>query len=287
MSAHIEWSLAPQGTDEWLAVRRGLLTGSMAKVAREKVIVQRAKAGKIDKKTGEILEPDRPEILGPSAACTLYARNLARERVGGKPQDVYANAAMRLGTEQEPVARRAYEDRTGNMVEEVGFAFTSDLRFGCSVDGLIHRPIPSSRLRLWECKTIVSSDMLFDAVIDGDISAWIDQITFNIWILGAEACELYLHVWDLPELSRIFVVERDENAIQALEDDMVAFERTVSAYEAQLLKAMGMQALQDKAPAMETVDLTGNPPLDIKPAKPAAMAAPASTTTQALLSPAF
>ena len=86
---------------------------------------------------------------------------------------------------------------------------------------------------------MVSSDTLFTAVVEGDISSYRGQCIFNMWLLGAEATELYLHVWDIPELSRLIVIERDESEIQQLEDDMVEFDRLVSGYEAKLLKAMG------------------------------------------------
>ena len=249
MSAGILWNLAPQGSEEWLAARRGLVTGSIAAIAREQVVVQRAKAAKVDRKTGEVVEAERPEILGPSAACLLKARDLARERVGGRPQDIYTNAAMRLGQAEEPVARIAYEDRTGYLVEEVGFAFTEDRRFGCSVDGLIHRPGSSSRApRIWECKTIVSSDLLFKAVIGGNVSEWIDQCLFNMWLLTADAVELYLHVWDLPELSRIVVIERDEAEIEAIEADMVDFEAMVAGNEALLRRALVGIEFTDPSP---------------------------------------
>lgn len=255
MSANILWSLAPQGSDEWLEARRGIVTGSIAAIAREKL------------KGGE-----------PSKACILKARNLARERVGGKPEDTFKNAAMRLGTEEEPKAREFYEDRTGFMVEEVGFAYTEDRRFGCSVDGIVHMPEPSPRPWLWECKTIVSSDLLFKAVIDGDISEWVDQCTFNTWLLTAAGCRLYLHVWDLPELSREIVIPRNEAAIEALERDMVAFERMVAANERALLAALGRIERADP--------VVSNPPWSVEPARPAPQAAPA-TPTPALLAPTF
>lgn len=256
MSASILWSLAPQQSDEWFAIRRGVVTGSIAAVAREKL------------KNGT-----------PSKACVLKARDLARERVGGKPLGIFTNEAMRLGTSEEPKAREAYEDRTGFMVEEVGFAYTDDGRFGCSVDGIVHIPVPSLRPWLWECKTIVSSDRLFEAVIGGDVSEWIDQCTFNVWLLTAAGIRLYLHVWDLPELSREIVIPRDEAAIEALERDMVEFERMVAANERALLDAMGKASAE--------LPTANDAPWSIEPAKPAAMAAPASTTNQALLAPAF
>jgi hypothetical protein len=87
-----------QGSEEWLAVRRGLITGSMFKVARDKL------------KNGT-----------PSKQCQQYAMDLARERCGGKSPDKFQSYHMRVGSEQEAVARAAYEAATGNLVEEVGF----------------------------------------------------------------------------------------------------------------------------------------------------------------------
>lgn len=266
MNTDILWSLAPQGSEEWLEARRGVVTGSIAAIARDKL------------KSG-----------APSKACILKARNLARERVGGRPEDVFTNAAMRLGTAEEPKAREAYEDRTGFMVEEVGFAYTEDGRFGCSVDGIVHMPAPSPRPWLWECKTIVSSDRLFEAVIGGDVSEWIDQCTFNTWLLTAAGIRLYLHVWDLPELSREFVLPRDEAAIEALERDMVDFERLVAANERALLAAMGRIERVEAEPA------DNGPPWAVEPSEPAPMAAPpapavtrtSTPTAPAQLAPAF
>jgi hypothetical protein len=47
--------------------------------------------------------------------------DVARERVGGIVPPLYQNAAMRTGSEQEPIARVMYEAETGAMLEEVGF----------------------------------------------------------------------------------------------------------------------------------------------------------------------
>lgn len=266
MSASILWSLAPQGSNEWLSARRGVITASRAKDAR-------------DFKAPTKKQADAGITRGePTAKRTGYAMDLARERVGGKSADVFQNAAMRLGSEQEAVARQAYEDRTGFMVEEVGFAFTEDGRYGVSVDGFILRPNDGGRRRVWECKTMVSSDTLFTAVIDGDISAYRDQCLFAMWMLTAEAVELYLHVWDIPELSRVIVIERNEAEIQALEDDLIDFEREVSGYESKLLKAMGYELPKDAQPATTPAAPTG----DIAIGKlPWGVAAPASTPNNA------
>lgn len=254
------WSLAPQQSEEWLAVRRGRITGSRIKDALDfKAPTKKQQDAGI--KRGE-----------PGQKRLAYAMDTARERLGGRAAEVYVNAAMRLGTTEETPARVTYEDRTGNMVEQVGFAYTEDGKFGCSVDGLILRPRPSRLRRVWECKTMVSSDTLFGAVIDGDISAYRHQCLFNMWLLGAEAVELYLHVWDIPALSTIVVIERDENEIQALEDDLMEFERLVTEYETKLRAKLAKPA----APTQAAPDMDAPwelPTTDTAPAAKRALAA--------------
>lgn len=131
-----------QGSEEWLKARRGLITGSRFKDARDKL------------KNGS-----------PSKACLSYAYDLARERCGGVAPSKFQNSAMRTGTEQEPHARAMYEARTGYMVEEVGFFSTDDARFGLSPDGLIDDD------GVLEVKTLVASETLFTVVAEHDYSA--------------------------------------------------------------------------------------------------------------------
>lgn len=199
-------SKAKQGSQEWLDARKGVITASRFKDCRD-----RLKSG------------------APSKACITYAKDVARERCGGSLLPTFANAAMRTGTEQEPVARMAYEVDTGYFVAEAGFICTDDRKFGVSVDGRIEN------YGLWECKTMVSSDTLFASVVDGDISEYRDQCVGALWLLRAQWIDLHLWVYDMPHLSQVIRIERDEEEIQKLEDDLVAFEKTVTQYEAKLL----------------------------------------------------
>jgi exodeoxyribonuclease (lambda-induced) len=153
--------------------------------------------------------------------------DVARERVGGTVPPLYQNAAMRTGTEQEPIARMRYEAETGELLEEVGFAYTEDRKFGVSVDSLIGLD------GVWECKTLVSSDTLFTAMVDGDITGYIDQCNGAMWLLGRKWCDLTLWCPDL-QLMHTIRIERDDNAIEDLEADLMAFERMVTQYEAAL-----------------------------------------------------
>lgn len=203
------WLQLDQGSGEWLAARRGKITGSRFKDARDKLR---------DGKT-------------PSKACLSYAMDVARERVGGSAPAKFQNAAMRTGTEQEPFARAMYEARTGYMVDEAGFYLSDDAVFGLSPDGLIDAD------GVLEVKTMVASDTLFTAVADGDVSAYMDQCMGYLWLLGRQWVDLVLWVPDLGHMV-IKRIHRDESAIEALELDMLEFSALVSRYESALRKAV-------------------------------------------------
>lgn len=197
-----------QGSEQWLAARKGCITGSRFKDCRDKL------------KSG-----------GPSKACIAYAQDIARERAGGSAPAKFQNAAMRVGTEQEPLARMAYERITGNLVEEVGFFTTEDSMFGLSPDGLIDSD------GVLEIKTMVSSDTLFTAVANGDVSSYMDQCLGYLWLLGRKWVDLVLWAPDL-DLIVIKRITRDEAAIEALESDLMDFARLVTGYETSLRKAI-------------------------------------------------
>lgn len=203
------WLQLDQGSEEWLVARRGKITGSRFKDARDKLR---------DGKT-------------PSKACLSYAMDVARERVGGSAPAKFQNAAMRTGTEQEPFARAMYEARTGYMVDEAGFYLSDDAVFGLSPDGLIDAD------GVLEVKTMVASDTLFTAVADGDVSAYMDQCMGYLWLLGRQWVDLVLWVPDLGHMV-IKRIHRDESAIEALESDMLEFAALVGKYEDALSNAL-------------------------------------------------
>jgi exodeoxyribonuclease (lambda-induced) len=198
-----------QGSPEWLAERRGVITGSRFADCRS-----RLKSG------------------APSAACLAYAQDLARERLGGTSAPTFSNAAMRMGTEQEPFARMAYERAGGTFVIEAGFCCTDDRKFGVSVDGLI------DDLGIYECKTMVSSATLFEAVVKGDISAYTDQCEGCMWLLQRDWVDLHLWVPDLPAFSKVIRITRNDDRIEGLEKDLVWFDGLVSEFESQLRKVV-------------------------------------------------
>ena len=200
----------PQGSDEWLAARNGVITGSRFRDARDRA-----------KRTGAL-----------SAAATGYAMDLARERCGGLLVPVFQTAHMRLGTEQEPAARDAYEIETGYCVEQCGFVHTDDRRFGVSPDGLVGND------GLIEIKTMCSSATLFRAVVDGDVSEYLDQINGEMWLLARKWCDLILWAPDLPRQLYIKRIWRDDDVINALESDLMEFSRVVDGFAERLAAAI-------------------------------------------------
>lgn len=212
----------PQGSAAWLEARLGVITGSRAKDARD-----RGRDGK------------------PSAKMLGLAMDVAREREGGRAAPVFANGPMRTGQEEEPFGRIAYMAQTGNLVEEVGFFTTDDRKFGQSLDG---RVLPRGAI---EIKTMVSSATLFKAFVGSDISEYRDQCLFALWMFSLDWIDLCLWAPDLQRLE-VIRIERDEDEIQKLEDDLIVFEKMVSGYQAQLRAKLASPA-ETEAPWMSAV----------------------------------
>ena len=103
-----------QGSPEWFAARLGRVTAS-----RVADVVARTKSG-----------------WGASRAN--YAAQLVAERLTKTVAETFTNAAMQHGTEQEPVARAAYEFYRDADVTEVGFVVHPRIAMsGASPDGLV------------------------------------------------------------------------------------------------------------------------------------------------------
>ena len=101
-----------QGSEEWLEARLGFCTASR---------VSDALAGK-DTETRK-----------------NYLWQLVAERLTKTPQAGFApNAAMIRGTEQEPIARAAYEAHSGVFVDQVGLVVHPTIKWlAASPDGLV------------------------------------------------------------------------------------------------------------------------------------------------------
>jgi hypothetical protein len=213
------WSVE-QGSDAWLSLRVGKITASRYKDARDFNAPTAA-----EKKEGKTRGK-------PSAKCIAYAAQVAVERIAARQLDkVFENWQMREGKEQEPHARNAYDVETGHVVQEVGAITTDDDLFLYSPDGLIGDE------GLLEIKTLLSADVICKVIGEGDLSAYMDQCLGGLWLTGRQWIDLVLWAPALAPIDRqltIHRITRDENAIEALESDLLDFSRMVMDAESKL-----------------------------------------------------
>ncbi|WP_186084836.1 lambda exonuclease family protein [Burkholderia gladioli] len=202
-----------QGSPEWHRARAGCITASMFATARERL------------KTG----PSKGDY---SAKAKEYAFRLAIERISGEPLDEgFETWQMRRGHELEPEARMEHEAQTGLFVKRAGFVTTDDGLFGASADGLID-PDGGS-----EYKCFVAPDKLRPILLDGDVKDVMEQAQGCMWLCRANWWHVGLYCPALASVGRQFTlieVKRDETFIEAMEADLIKFERLVTEYETRL-----------------------------------------------------
>ena len=188
-----------QRTPEWFAARAGRLTGSVA---------------------GDILGKLRSG--GEPAARRDLRVQLAVETLTGTPmeQTGFTSAAMQRGIDAEPIARGAYEARTGNIVRTTGFVIREDLAVGCSLDGDIRGF--EGILEIKCPKSATHCGYLKEQRLPPDYLA---QVTHNLWVSGAQWCDFVS--WDdrMPPGLEYFCVRvvRDNAAIAAYEVEVRKF----------------------------------------------------------------
>lgn len=208
-----------QGSPEWLQARAGVITASRFSDARAR-LERASKNGKAGDWSGKAHD---------------YAWTLAMERIAGAPLDqTFVTWQMERGTRLEGEARIAYEAR-GELVEEAGIVFTEDRAFGYSTDGfvgedgMVEIKCPASCTKLGAIWTRPET-----AEVE-----YIDQINGGLWITGRKWCDLIVYCpWLAPVGKDLFVkrIHRDDDAIEALEADLLAFKELVDQYEQQLRK---------------------------------------------------
>jgi hypothetical protein len=109
----------PQLSDAWWAVRRGVPTASCFDQIMTPV-------------KGELAKTSEIYIAELLSEIVCHSPNYFTEK--GTPANSYA---IQNGVQMEPEARRWLAMEANLDVTEVGFCLSSDMRFGCSPDGLL------------------------------------------------------------------------------------------------------------------------------------------------------
>lgn len=184
-----------QRTAEWFQARLGKATAS-----NFKNVMARLKNG------------------APAAARTDYLMDLVTERLTGKPTEHYVNAYMLWGTEQEPFARQIYAERTGHIVDEVGFITHPELAAGASPDGIIEID-GCLEIKCPSTKTHIAT------LENGMDAGHMPQVQGQLWITGCQWADFVSYDPRMPAGLSIYVerITRDENYIATLEGEVRKF----------------------------------------------------------------
>ena len=197
--------LNPQGSDEWLDARRGVLTASNFRVARARL------------KNG-----------GFTADAHKLAMDIAREQLGGTSSRKYQSEAMRIGSEEEANAFAEYENQRFEFPEKVGLITTDDRLYGCSPDGLVGDDGGI------EIKTMVSSETLFRCWAECNIEEYKDQCLGAMWLFDRQWWDVCLWAYDMSQPLKIIRIERCEPEIETLVEDLDRFMQLINQYKQQI-----------------------------------------------------
>ena len=179
---------AAQGSGAWLRERMGQCTAS-----RFKDVLDFTKAGKEGSKRA------------------AYKMECVIARITGITPQHFVTDAMQWGTDHEPMARMAYESRTGSLVEATGYIPHPTIKMcGGSPDGLIDDDggvefkCPNTSTHI---KTMLSGEC-----------EHLPQIQGYMWITGRQWFDFVSYDPRMPEGLRLYVqrIKRDEEYIAKL-----------------------------------------------------------------------
>lgn len=205
---------APQGSAEWLKARAGHCTASKFKDVLAKI------------KAGE------------AASRRNYRVQLVTERMIGAPiSNGFKSAAMEWGTQTEPLARLAYESKTGEPVVESPFLLHPSLDWtGASPDGLVGTD-GLVEIKCPEPQTHMET--ILDGVCPTDHTP---QIQGQLWVTGRKWADFVSFDPRFPKHLQILIVrvQRDDAYIAELEKQVRLFLREVDQLHDRLLTGGAM-----------------------------------------------
>jgi len=201
-----------QGTTEWFEARLGKVTAS-----RVVDVVAMTKSGN-------------------SASRANYMAQLVVERITGKVEESYSNAAMAWGTEHEPMARAEYEILRGVMVNEIGFVPHPTIEnSGASPDGLVN---DKGLIEIKCPNTATHIETLLTREIP---KKYICQMYWQMACTGREWCDFVSYDPRMPDHLKLCVINvpRNEELIGELEIEIAKFLKEVDLKVENLINLTG------------------------------------------------
>ena len=179
-----------QYSDEWWAARRGLPTASQF---------------------SRIVKGDGSR----STQRTAYLYECAAVRITGIYKENFSSAAMDEGTAREAISRKIYCMEREAFVSEVGFCVSDRGRYGASPDGIIEG---TGVLELKNPSAHTHVGYLMKGTLP---SAYKQQVFGELLVTGCNWADFMSYSPGLPLF--ILRVERDEEFMAKLEDELIAF----------------------------------------------------------------
>lgn len=191
-----------QGSEEWLAARLGIPTATGIK----NIVTQSGQK---------------------SSGWVSYLAELIAESIEGG-SDGFKSSDMQRGNELEPRARMAYEFETGNDVVQVGGVYlNADKDLMVSPDGLIPSLKKGVEIKCPKMKTHIKY------LLEGGVPVeYVIQVQAALWVTGYETWDFISYC---PEYQKqplyVYTAERDPVLMQAFDEHIPNFIRTLKAYK--------------------------------------------------------
>ncbi|HHH9422929.1 lambda-exonuclease family protein [Pseudomonas aeruginosa] len=204
-----------QQSDSWWASRLGRATAS-----RVKDIMAKGRGG------------------APSATRQNYMMQLLCERLTGKRDEGYTNAAMQRGNDLEPIARAAYEMYEDCEVVEVGLILHPSIDgFGASPDGVILLENGRRGLEI-KCPNTAQHIAVIQSGKHDTQYEW--QMLAQMACADLESVDFVSFDDRLPEELQYvcFRYHRDEARIREMEAEVMAFLEELAELEHQMRERM-------------------------------------------------
>lgn len=208
-----------QQTDDWFANRLGKVTAS-----KVKDVMAKGRGG------------------APSATRQNYMMQLLCERLTGKRDEGYTNAAMQRGNDLEPIARVAYEMYEDCEVVEVGLVLHPSIDgFGASPDGVILLENGRRGLEI-KCPNTAQHIAVIQSGKHDTQYEW--QMLAQMACADLESVDFVSFDDRLPEELQYvcFRYHRDEERIREMESEVKAFLEELAELEHQMRERMGKAA---------------------------------------------
>lgn len=220
---------SPQGSEAWYRQRAGALTASEFKHFRKSSLMTRG---------------EHKGDYGAEGRGKIFTK--AIERISGLPLEVddgFEVWQAKRGHVLEPHARVCHERKADLMVETAGFVKSDDGFFGATADGFAD-DADGTRIGC-EYKCFLAPEKLRAILIDGDLTDVMDQVDGGMWLTGLKRWHFGLYCPALTSLGLEFHlvrVNRNDDRIEALEEDLIVAHRRVEDMVVLLRQRAGLNS---------------------------------------------